>query len=161
MQLTFTAMMDVHLPACADILATTPLWRDHYSVTREKALHLLRQGMADTAQTLCVALEGEMLVGFAYYGVRGALFHGTYLRLLAVREDLRGQGLGKQIMAYVEQDVQGTTPHLFLLAAEDNTGAHRFYERLGYQHIGSLPGYVVPHLTEYIFWKRLVARSGI
>jgi len=145
-----------HVAACAAIMAETALWRDTYGVTAERAERALRTALDDTVQTLCVALDSaSVVVGFACYARRGAFFHGSYLRLLAVHPDHRGQRIGEQLLHHVEANVLNETPNLFLLATEHNQGAQRFYQRLGYQHVGALPDFVIPGITEYIFWKCL------
>lgn len=144
-----------HIPECAKILGTTPLWVESYGATIEWGLRTLEDGLADPTQTLRTAVDGEKVLGFAYYGMRGAFYYGSYLRLLAVRADYRGQGVGAKLLRDVEERVAAKTPNLFLISTRENTAAHRFYERHGYAHIGTLPGFVVPHITEYIFWKQL------
>ncbi len=145
-----------HIAACAAIMAETALWRDTYGVTAERAAQALQAASDDTDQTLCVALDpAAVVVGFACYARRGAFHHGSYLRLLAVHPAYRGQRLGEQLVQHVEANVLDETPHLFLLATAHNQGAQRFYQRLGYQHVGALPDFVIPGITEYIFWKCL------
>ena len=38
-----------------------------------------------------------------------------------------------------------------------NAAAQAFYGRLGYEQIGTIPGYVVPGVSELIFRKRRVS----
>jgi ribosomal protein S18 acetylase RimI-like enzyme len=44
---------------------------------------------------------------------------------------------------------------VFLLTSDFNEDAQAFYRRLGYQQVGAIPDYVVPGITELIFYKRL------
>ena len=43
---------------------------------------------------------------------------------------------------------------MFLLVSDFNTDAQQFYQRLGYRQVGKLDDYVVPGVSELIFWKR-------
>lgn len=148
-------MLESHVDIAARILSTTPLWVKSYGVTYASAQRTLHAGLADTMQTLCVALHDEQVVGLVYYGQRGAFYFGSYLRLLAVDATYRGKGVGGQLLSYVERQVQPVTSSLFLLATEHNVDAHRFYQRHGYMHVGAIPDFVAVGITEYIFWKRL------
>lgn len=155
MKVDIIPMTEAHVIPCAKILSSTPLWVTSYGVTYQSALRTFRVGLADPQQTLCVAMNADEVVGLAYYGERGAFYFGSYLRLLAVHEAYRGQQIGGQLLAYVEDHVKTITPSLFLLATSKNTDAHRFYERHGYTHVGALPDYVIQGITEFIFWKKL------
>ncbi|WP_306211814.1 GNAT family N-acetyltransferase [Actinoplanes sp. RD1] len=56
-----------------------------------------------------------------------------------VRADLRGQGLGRQLMEWVEQQARERGSGVIQLTSNRRrTEAHRFYARLGYQdsHVG-------------------------
>lgn len=150
--------MQLHVvPQCAAILSSTPLWRDVYGVTYDRAVRLFTDGLADSYQTFLVAQMNGKVVGLADYVKHGAFFFGSYLRLLAVHADYRSQGIGAQLLSQVEAVVHKSTPNMFLLATQENTEAHRFYIKMGYKHVGTLPDFVVKGVTECIFWKRLMS----
>ena len=156
MTMTIVPMQEQHINGCAEIMATTSLWRDYYGVTYERSVQSFASGLADQRQIFLVALHGTQVVGFTDYIEYGAFFFGSYLRLLAVHEDYRGQGIGTQLITRVEANVREQTPNLFLIATQENTVAHHFYQKIGYKHVGMLPDFVVPGITEFIFWKRLI-----
>jgi GNAT superfamily N-acetyltransferase len=58
---------------------------------------------------------------------------GCLLDNLHVLPDLKGQGLGRQLLSAVAERVRRSDPHsrLHLWAYEQNLAARRFYERLG------------------------------
>jgi ribosomal protein S18 acetylase RimI-like enzyme len=58
------------------------------------------------------------------------------------------QGVGARLLTEAERRAREWANHLVLLATTDNTGARRFYERLGYRHVGDLPRFAVPGLDE-------------
>ncbi len=83
----------------------------------------------------------------------GAFGRSDYLRLIGVRADCAGQGIGAALLSEVE--ARATSRDLLLLVSDFNEGAQRFYRRMGYEQIGAIPGYVLPDVTELIFRKRL------
>ena len=64
-------------------------------------------------------------------------------------------GVGASLLAAAETAARAVANHLALLATTDNAGARRFYERLGYRHVGDLPGLARPGLDEALYWKTL------
>lgn len=146
--------------ACAEIMAATPLWRD-YGLDVQRSRAIWESGLSLPTETLRVGIIDEQIVGFLWYSLRGTLFHGGYLRFLGVGDHYRSQGIGAILLRAAEAHIAEHSRHVFLLAAQTNVAAHRFYQREGYQLVGQLPGYVKPDLTEYIFWKRLVTGGGI
>jgi ribosomal protein S18 acetylase RimI-like enzyme len=109
----------------------------------------------DRGEGLLVCEEGGELLGLAWFLTSGTLALGGYLRLLAVLGPAQGRGVGKRLLFAYEVEVVKVSGHAFLLASKDNAGAHRFYERHGYQRIGVLPSLVLPGEDEILFWKRL------
>jgi ribosomal protein S18 acetylase RimI-like enzyme len=87
--------------------------------------------------------------------LNGAFSRSPYLRLIGVHPDHSGAGVGSALIAQAEAEVRPTNHELFLLVSDFNTDAQRFYQRNGYEQVGAIPGYVVPDVTELIFWKRL------
>lgn len=86
----------------------------------------LREGRQVTF--LAAGVEGDLHACVGYELADGVAF----LRSLAVRSSARGQGLGRQLVAAVEQHVRKAQgAEVFLLT----TTAATFFERLGYERI--------------------------
>ena len=59
----------------------------------------------------------------------------AYLENLEVAEFFRGQGIGRELLAAIEEEVRRRGRQiLWLHTAEQNYRAHRFYEREGWSH---------------------------
>ncbi|MFP4597447.1 MAG: GNAT family N-acetyltransferase [Persicimonas sp.] len=64
-----------------------------------------------------------------------------YVNAVAVFEAFRGRGLGTQLMDLAEQLARDSgADELSLIVAENNDGARRLYERLGYEVRAGRPG---------------------
>ncbi len=79
------------------------------------------------------------LVGFAmaHFGD-----DSVHLTLLAVAEAAQRHGIGRQLLAWLEDSA--ITAGVFRVELElraGNTGARRFYTALGYRETGRMPGY--------------------
>ena len=103
-------------------------------------------------QRLCFALQtaGGEIVG----GVLGELFwEWFHVDLLWVKEELRGQGYGRQLLAQVEAEArQRGAKHAFLDTFSFQ--APEFYKQQGYTVFGELPDFPVGY-TRYFFAKQL------
>ena len=64
------------------------------------------------------------------------------LPTLAVREDLRGQGVGSALLRQALDYLEGAgVRHVDLQVSVRNHGARRLYERFGFAVVRTLPGY--------------------
>ncbi len=138
-------------------VAAQPLLR-RYGVTPEGLstdLRRLAEYMPDPAMQLLLAESGEHLCGIARVQLRGTLGPGAYLQLIALRPGQEGRGTGTALLRAVEACAQAHSAALFLLTSDFNQGAQRFYERHGYEKLGHLPDYVLPGITELLYWKLL------
>ena len=104
---------------------------------------------------LYVALIGEECVGFTYIIPKGAFHSYPYLHLIAVKEEYRDMGIGKALLDYSERTAFEMADRLFLVVADYNPAAKRFYERNGYQQVGEIPNLYRPGITEYLMTKNL------
>ena len=84
-------------------------------------------------QFVLVDDQGGSIRGFACAFLDADPQWGCLLDNLHVVPDLKGQGLGRQLMLAVAERVRRWNPHsrLHLWAYEQNLAARRFYERLG------------------------------
>jgi GNAT superfamily N-acetyltransferase len=140
-------------PTLAAWMVELPLFQ-RYGLTQPGAVASFAAGLA-RGDWLLVADEDAVACGFAWAIPGGAFGRSPYLRLIGVRADRTGGGLGAALLAEVERRAGEVAADLFLLVSDFNDGAQRFYRRQGYQQVGSIPGYVVPDVAELIFRKRL------
>ena len=150
------AMDTGDIPTIARWVAATPLWR-RYGLTVSEVGALLERGLAGGDLLLVAdapAPDGKA-GGLAWCLERGAFGRSPYLRLLGVRADLAGHGIGSALLDALERRLAGSAGELFLLVADFNAAAQRFYRRRGYVQAGAIDGYVLPGVTELLFWKRL------
>ncbi|MBI4014000.1 MAG: GNAT family N-acetyltransferase [Candidatus Rokubacteria bacterium] len=142
------------LPALAALMAASPLLR-RYGTTREAALAALKRAHRAGDLLLVGRPPGGLPVGLAWVIGSRILTGAAYLRLLLVAEGHRRSGVGARLLTEAERRAREWANHLVLLATTDNTGARRFYERLGYRHVGDLPSFAVPGLDEALYQKAL------
>ncbi len=138
---------------CARIMAENPLWR-RYGISLESARQRLAGAVA-AKETLFVAEVAGRAAGFVWCVERGAFARSGYIPLVGVHPHVTGQGVGGKLMDRAEAFLARSSPDVFLTVSDFNEGAQRFYRRRGYRQAGALPDYVIPGVTELIFWKRL------
>ncbi|NBB81480.1 MAG: GNAT family N-acetyltransferase [Verrucomicrobia bacterium] len=83
-----------------------------------------------------------------------------YINAVATNAEYRGKGVGHELMGLAEQlaDSSGAGT-LSLIVAEENTGARRLYEKLGYQIIARRPIVAFPrcpHTGDWVLMEKHV-----
>ncbi len=149
--ITIRPMTPADIPGCAQWIAETPLWQ-RYHVTEQSIGERLRIGL-DEGATIYVADRAGEVLGFLWLVARGAFARSDYVQLIGVRPSARGRGVGRALMEFAEAKSVAEDRALFLLVSDFNTDAQRFYQRLGYRPVGQLVDYVVPGVTELIYYK--------
>ena len=111
-----------------------------------------QQAGDDSSQSLCFVLRGsdEEIAG----GVIGAVhYEWFYVDLMWVREDLRGQGYGHQLLMFAEEAARARgAKHAYLDTFSFQ--APGFYKKHGYQVFGELRDFPPGH-TRYYLAKEL------
>ncbi len=92
-------------------------------------------------------------MGFIWFTLAGAFHSYPYLHIIAVKEEFRGLGIGRKLLAYFEESVFTDASKVFLVVADFNPEAKRLYERLGYRQVGEIPGLYKAGVTEYLMMK--------
>ncbi|MBK8482757.1 MAG: GNAT family N-acetyltransferase [Proteobacteria bacterium] len=140
------------LTACAAIVAQTSVFAA-YGLSAEAVARQLGEALDDARSAVLVAVApADTPLAVAWFVERGAFDRSGYLRLIAVAPGRTRGGLGRALVAALEQRYL-SRGGIVLLAAHDNALAHRFYEGLGYGHVGDLPAYVGSGLHERIYFK--------
>jgi GNAT superfamily N-acetyltransferase len=150
---TIRPMIQDDIPLVVSWLVELPLMQ-RYGLTIEKAIANFEGGLA-RGEWLLVADAEMPSCGFAWAIPRGAFGRSPYLRLIGVRTDAAGSGVGAALLAEIERKASDVADDIFLLTSDFNEGAHRFYRRQGYEQVGAIPGYELSNVTELIFRKRL------
>jgi ribosomal protein S18 acetylase RimI-like enzyme len=89
------------------------------------------RAIGGATSTVLVGVEGATVIATAMVGEDG---HRGWVYNLAVREDARGRGLGRELMAAAEDWLRERgAVKVQLMVRESNTGVIGFYEALGYE----------------------------
>ena len=132
--------------ACVTMMQASDPWR-RLGVSREACHRTLTH-----PQRLVVgAWRDEALAGFVVLSFEGP-FSG-YVQLLGVDAAARRQGVGRALMDQAERIAFARGPNLFLCVSGFNTGAQRFYARLGFEEVGRLRDYLVAGEDEWLLRK--------
>jgi len=110
-----------------------------YPSSPEAVLPRLERLVRSGARAL-VATSGGEVIGLATVHLRSTINHAAplaQLTLLVVDEERRSQGVGRALVDEAEAwaRAQGCR-RIIVTTALNRTGAHAFYERIGYAHTG-------------------------
>jgi GNAT superfamily N-acetyltransferase len=141
------ALRAADIPACATLVATTPLWQ-RYRYTETRCARDLAGALA-RRDLIKVAISGGAIVGLAWVLPRGGFGRIPYLKLLAVGDGARNRGVGAALVRAIHQ-----SGDLILLVSDFNRRARRFYAAQGYERVGAIRGLVLPETTEIMLYKR-------
>jgi ribosomal protein S18 acetylase RimI-like enzyme len=151
LNITISRAEESHLKHCVAALVNSELGRVYFP-SEENALASLAEGLARDEVFVAVDEAGECL-GFIWF-ILGGAFHGyPYLHMIAVKEEHRGEGIGKKLLAFFEEAVFAGAAKAFLVVADFNPDARRLYESLGYRQVGAIPGLYREGVTEYLMMK--------
>jgi ribosomal protein S18 acetylase RimI-like enzyme len=104
------------------------------------------------ARQVLVAEEKADVLGVLVYQPDFLL--GRFVALLAVRPEAGGHGIGRALMARIEQETFKTRRWLYVSSDNANHAAARFYKRLGFVRAARLTGLICAERTE-ILWRKL------
>jgi len=136
-------------PWCAGLMAASEPW-----ITLGRDLGSCRDALNRPGTELLIARNADNApVGFllvAPYGLAGS----PYISSIAVSTEMRGRGIGSELLRFAERRFAGRA-HLFLLVSSFNQKARELYLRHGYECVGELKDYCVPGQSEFILHKGL------
>ena len=133
---------------CARMMAESEPW-----ITLRRGFDAALKLTADPAKEVYVARVGGELAGHIVVNMEGP-FAG-YIQALVVAMEWRGQGIGEQLLKFVEERIFRDSPNVFLCVSGFNPRAQKFYARLGYERIGELKNYVVAGESEFLMRKSI------
>jgi len=146
--LVFRQATSMDFPSLARIISTTEAWTC-YGIDYDQVLDLL----GNMEDLIYVAEKENQTLGFITVRLNGVGNIGAYIRMVAVAEAFRSQGIGEKLVAFVENLAFRHIPNLFLICSVDNTRAQHFYERVGFENVGILPNLVISGHDEILCRK--------
>ena len=161
--MSIVKMEECHFSQCVDILFASELGRNYYP-RRELLEDELRKG--STTDELYVKATGGVtsdveVLGVIWYQMEGMFHSFPYLHMIAVREDMRGAGLGTELMDFFEQDVLARgRNHIrtkaFLTVGSFNGTAEAFYQKRGYVGLTTIDGLFRRGISEKLMMKKVI-----
>ncbi len=142
-----------YIDSCVEILLNSDFGKAYFS-DYEKAANMLTYAVGH--KNVYVALtENEKCLGFIYYMTNGVFGSYPYLHIVAVKEEYRSYGIGKQLIKYFEDNASVSSSTKYFLTVDDfNPRAKKLYENLGYKCVGELPDFYKKGINCYLMMKR-------
>jgi ribosomal protein S18 acetylase RimI-like enzyme len=117
----------------------------------------MRQLVDSSDAATWIAEEDGQMAGFAIVdwaeGAEGAI---AYIQTLEVTPQLRGAGVGAELLRRVEESAWRTGAEMIWLHVEaENEGAIRLYEKHGYRYENRQEDYYAPGRAALMYAKRL------
>ena len=142
-----------YIDSCVEILQKSDLGKAYFSDYR-KAADMLTYAVGQ--KNVYVALnENRKCIGFIYYMTNGVFGSYPYLHIIAVKEEYRSCGIGKQLIKYFEDNASDSSSTKYFLTVDDFIPrATKLYENLGYKCVGELPDFYKKGINCYLMMKR-------
>lgn len=141
-----------------EIVAATGLFRpNEVDVAAELVGVRLRDGAASGYEFVFAEQDGVVL-GYACYGLNTVTLASYDLYWIAVRPNLQGRGIGRQLLTAVEARIAaagGQQIYIETSHRPDYAATRIFYERCGYALEGVLRDYYAPGDDRAIYVRRL------
>ena len=134
----------------AEMLAISEPWKTLNFSALSLASYLMREDPALRRYTVSVE---DNLTGVIC--IRHPWLRGPYIELLGLSPKARGKGIGKQLIAWAENEARLESKNLWVIASSFNYQALNFYQSLGFYPIGPLQGLVSPEYDEILLRKKL------
>lgn len=144
------------LAEIAAIVFASDLGRMYYPT--EKTLLDKMQAAYHASDRIMVVRDKDRICGVLWFQMKGAFAMYPYLHLIFVPDSMKGKGVGRELMRYLEYyalngEGQKIKSRIFLTAGSWNEHAIAFYDRLGYTTIGVIPSLFRKNVEERLLMK--------
>lgn len=108
-----------------------------------------------------IAVKGSNIIGL----LKLSYFWDTrpYIGLILVKKDLRGSGIGKNMLHFLEEYLQSKNyAYLFSSSEEDALESHKWHLKNGFKKCGKINNLNLPHreVSEIFFCKKISNKPG-
>lgn len=158
-QIIIEELKEEEILKAANLLFCSQLGSRYYP-TEKILIGKLEEGFEKGDCILSVRSRNE-IIGVLWFQMQGAFYMFPYLHMIFIKEQFQGQGLGKHVLEYFEQYVlngerRKIKNKVFLVVGDWNKDAIRFYEKMGYQTIGTIPELFRKKTDERLLMKECV-----
>ena len=150
-ELTFREAMKEDIVICSKLISSSEAWST-LGIDYNKAFELL-DSMEDR---IYVAENNNNIVGLITLRPNGMGNFGAYIRMIAIKEELRNSGIGKQLVNFIESVAAKHDKNMFLVCSITNVSAISFYEAIGFERVGVLSNLFIDGHDEILYRKRIV-----
>jgi ribosomal-protein-alanine N-acetyltransferase len=141
----------------SDVLAMFRLDQVCFEPRFQFSLHGMRDFAEAPGAVSVVAEVGGMMAGFCIAEVEGDV---AYLVTIDVDPGHRQGGLARLMMGWIrEKSAEMGALRMELHVFAKNTGAIRFYERLGFELVGTVPGFY-GRGADALYYSRSIGLGG-
>lgn len=133
-------------PIFADMMVRTNPW-----VTLKMDENQCLSAFQGPCKDIFAAEDHDQLIGFIIIQTSGT-FRG-YIQTLCVAEGFRGQGVGRKLLEFAEENSRIYSTNLFICVSDFNQEALKLYLNFGFEKIGLLPDLVKKGFTEILLRK--------
>jgi ribosomal protein S18 acetylase RimI-like enzyme len=139
-----------NLNDCVEALINSELGRRYFEKegSAQKAIE-----EAVDSHSFYVAMADTQCAGFFYFLPKGAFHSFPYLHIIAVKKEFRDKGIGRMMMDFFEKIAFEINDRIFLVVADYNPKAKRFYEGIGYKQVGIIPSLYREGIDESLMMK--------
>lgn len=140
-----------YIDDCEEALVNSELGKRYFS-EKGSAQKSLEEGFNEN--DIYVAIDNNNnCKGFVWVILNGIFHSFTYIHIIAVKSESRGQGIGKILLKFIEDVYYKKYSKLFLVVADFNQDAKRLYIDVGYSIIGDIPDLYRKGITECLMMK--------
>jgi len=136
------------LDRCALMMSQSEPW-----ITLKRDLEGCKDAMRGDYKEVYACFEGEKILGFIVLQMAG-VFKG-YIQSICVSPEMRGSGLGTELIKFAEERIFSISPNVFMLVSAFNEKAAGLYFKLGYEKIGTLKNFVLDGYNEFLLRKTI------
>ena len=147
---TLTRLSRADSRGLAERLVAMDPWRTLQYRADALADYLGRPDAGFTRFTVTVAGLAAGLMALRYPWLKG-----VYLELLAIFPPHQGQGLGQELLLWVERQCRPHTKNLWTAVSSFNQPGRRFYEKHGFREVARLEDLIIAGQDEILLRKIL------
>ena len=149
-------------PALCAMTDATEFFKPAEVETLEEVLNEYHDIYAEQGHKAWGWEEGGKLLGFTYHAPAIMTDRAWYLYWIVVEKGLQGKGLGRKMLAAVEDDIRNENGRLLIVETSSiplYEPTRQFYLRCGYTQAATVTDYYADGDSQVIFTKRMQAAS--